>query len=155
MHTRTLIRPMVALAAVSMVLGLAACSDDDDDDDAATVDSPVVTDPTSSTTAPADGYQDDGGTSDDAGKQGEAAQVEAKDFRFTVLAPSVPAGSDVYFSNTGEKPHTFTADDGSFDSGRVEPGKQAEVKAPAAAGSYTFHCNIHPTMTATLTVLDS
>jgi len=140
MHARTLTRPLAVLAGVILVVGLAACGDDDDDA-ASTAD-----DPTTTTEAAA---SDDGGAPDDVAG---GPQVEAKDFEFTVVAASVPAGSDVVFANTGEAPHTFTADDGSFDSERVEGGAEATVVAPAEPGDYAFHCLIHPAMTGTLTV---
>jgi plastocyanin len=139
MHAHTLTRPLAVLAGVLLVVGLAACGDDDD---ASTADD--------STTTSEAVAADDGG---DAGDATDEAQVEAKDFEFTVLAASVPAGSDVVFANTGSAPHTLTADDGSFDSERVEGGAQATVVAPAEPGDYAFHCLIHPAMTGTLTVV--
>jgi plastocyanin len=55
--------------------------------------------------------------------------------------------------NEGEAPHTATADGGEFDLGTVEAGETSEPgTAPDAPGSYPFHCEIHPNMTATLTV---
>ena len=56
--------------------------------------------------------------------------------------------------NEGDQSHTATADDGrEFDLGRVtgrdlRPGHRSRW-SPA---SYAFHCEIHPAMTATLTV---
>lgn len=136
-------RAAAATAAVVLLLGVAACGDDDDDDVSAT-----GGDSTTVTTAPPDTGSDDayGDGSGDAA----AGTVEAADFEFTSTA--VAAGAEVTFKNTGEAPHTMTADDGAFDSGTVDPGASATVTAPAEPGDYPFHCEIHPNMTATLTV---
>ena len=49
--------------------------------------------------------------------------------------------------------HTATADGGEFDLGPVEPGETSPPgTAPDEPGDYPFHCEIHPNMTATLTV---
>ena len=49
-------------------------------------------------------------------------------------------------------PHTVTADNGAFDSGRIGPNGTATIVAPAAPGSYRFTCLIHPQMVGTLVV---
>ncbi|MDP1819826.1 MAG: cupredoxin domain-containing protein [Acidimicrobiales bacterium] len=142
MHARTLIRSAAIVAGLFLVVGLAACGDDDD----SAADDPTLT------SEPADEAVDD--AADDGGGDGasEDAAVEAVDFEFAVNAGSVPAGSDIVFANAGEAPHTITADDDSFDSGTVEGGSQATVTMPGEAGSYEFHCDIHPNMQGTLTV---
>jgi plastocyanin len=131
-----------AAAAVVLALALAACGDDDDVDAGSGGDTTVTT--ASPDTGSDDLYPSGGG--------GEAAAgtVEAIDFEFT--STSVTAGAEVTFKNAGDAPHTMTADDGAFDSGRVEPGASATVTAPAEPGDYAFHCEIHPDMKATLTV---
>jgi plastocyanin len=47
--------------------------------------------------------------------------------------------------------HTVTADDVSFLSGNLNPGGTFEHTF-AAAGTYPYHCSIHPTMRGTITV---
>jgi plastocyanin len=64
----------------------------------------------------------------------------------------VTPGATVRFRNDDQADHTMTADGGAFDTGHVAPGKEAEIHAPTAPGTYAFHCEIHPSMTATLTV---
>ena len=77
--------------------------------------------------------------------------VTAKDFSLT--SATVAPGATVRFVNEGEAPHTATADeDDAFDSGEVEGGSEGSFTAPDEAGTYDFHCEIHPAMTATLTV---
>jgi plastocyanin len=136
----------VAAAAGLLVVGLGACGDDDDvstrSDDGTTV--------TTAVPSVDDDPYGPGGTATDGGDEAEGDAVKAVDFSLT--SATVGPGSDVRFENRGETPHTMTADDGSFDSGRVEPGGSTSVTAPEEPGDYAFHCEIHPAMTATLTV---
>lgn len=127
-----------ALTAL-LLLGLTACGSDGEDAEAgggAT---------TTTTTAPSgdDGYGGGGGTSDET-------FIEAKDFSLTSI--TVAAGAAVKVENSGSATHTVTADDGAFDSGKVAGGASGSLTAPTEPGEYPFHCEIHPAMTATLTV---
>lgn len=140
MRTRTLTRPLAALTAGLLVFGLAACGDDDDAAD---------TDESATTVAP-----EDTGTEDEtrpAGDEG-AATVTATDNQYDSSSVTAAPDGTVTFVNSGSNPHTITADGGEFDTGRVSGGSQGEVTAPAAPGSYAFHCDVHPSMTGTLVV---
>jgi len=85
---------------------------------------------------------------------------EGETLRFLPNTLSAQAGSTILFANVGGKPHTLTADDGSFDTGVVAPGAEGGRFAGTNAtvtlakpGTYTFHCEIHPqVMKGTLTV---
>ena len=80
-----------------------------------------------------------------------SADITIKDFQFTTKA--VTAGATVTVHNNGPSDHTVTSDDGTSFDVSVSAGKDATFTAPAKAGTYKFHCNIHPTqMKATLTV---
>jgi len=90
----------------------------------------------------------------------DPANLAGETLRFDTTALTVPTGSAVLFANVGGKPHTFTADDGSFDTGVVAPGagggrfagNNATVVL-AKAGTFPFHCEIHPqVMKGVLTV---
>jgi plastocyanin len=141
MQRRSTTRVLALAAAALLALGLAACGDDDDDA-ADTGDEPTTTEAEDTGTTAADD------TGDEAAGD---ATVVAQDFTFTV-PDSVAAGATVTFDNQDSAPHTMTADDDAFDSGNVTGGSQGEVTAPSEAGDYAFHCEIHPNMTATLTV---
>ena len=130
MHARTAAKPLAILAALLLTLGLAACGDDDDATNAGAGDD-------TSTTAP-------------EAEGGEEVAIVAEDFSLTSV--TAKPGEDVYLDNTGEKPHTVTADDGSFDTGSTAPGAESEFTAPSEPGTYAYHCSIHATMTGTLTV---
>jgi plastocyanin len=71
--------------------------------------------------------------------------------RFDPPELSVPAGTTLLVANVGGKPHSLTADDGSFDSGIVDPGPEGGRFAGKNAsltltkpGTFGFHCEIHP-----------
>lgn len=86
-----------------------------------------------------------------AGGGGEAGTIVAQDFSLTDL--TVAPGEEIVLRNDGDATHTATADDGSFDLGEVAGGETSDpVTAPEEPGSYPFHCEIHASMTATLTV---
>ena len=87
---------------------------------------------------------------------GEAAgseKVEIVEFTYEPDPVVVRAGGKVIWLNQDTAPHTATADDGSFDTGTLERGKlkSETFKQP---GTYTYFCQIHPTMHGTVEVVD-
>jgi plastocyanin len=64
---------------------------------------------------------------------------------------SVRVGGTVTFANADDRAHTVTADDGSFDSGVLNPGA-SWARRFGTAGTYRYHCAIHPEMRGTVTV---
>ena len=60
-------------------------------------------------------------------------------------------GQAVTFTNKDSVSHTVTLDDGSCDTGPITGGASAGLTF-STAGSYPFHCTIHPSMTGTVTV---
>ena len=76
------------------------------------------------------------------------------DFSFEGATVTIQAGGKVTWKNMGQTPHTATADDGSFDTGTVDPGKlKAETKAFKQPGTFAYHCTIHPQMHGTVVVV--
>ena len=72
----------------------------------------------------------------------------------TAYAPnpvSVAVGGSVTWVNNDNVAHTSTANNGNWNSGSIAPGGQYTTTFPAA-GSYTYHCAIHPGMVGTITV---
>jgi plastocyanin len=57
----------------------------------------------------------------------------------------------VTWTNTDSLPHTSTSNGGAWDSGTIEPGHSFSV-ALATAGTFQYHCSIHPGMMGTITV---
>ena len=73
------------------------------------------------------------------------------DFGFEPASINVKVGESVTWTNTGAAPHTATADDGSFDSKNLASGATF-TQAFAKAGTFAYHCAIHPAMKGTVTV---
>ena len=71
-----------------------------------------------------------------------AANVNMVDDAFQPASITVAAGESVTFANSGESPHTATADDGSFDTGTIDPGASATVKFDTP-GKYPYFCRFH------------
>jgi plastocyanin len=128
---------VAAFMAAMLVTGAAACGGDDDEggsDDATSDD--------------AYGGGDEGGSDDAGGATGSAdATFEVTAFEFADV--TAPAGGTVEFVNSSGGEHTVTADDGDFDESLPDDGT-ATVEVPGEPGEYAFHCEIHPTMVATL-----
>ena len=70
---------------------------------------------------------------------------------FVPTQATVAVGTRVTWTNSDDIPHSATADDKRFDSGAIMPGKSFTWTADRA-GSATYHCIFHPSMTATLNV---
>src|SRR5215203_2338952 len=77
--------------------------------------------------------------------------VSIQDFFFDPDQLSVAPGTTVTWVNEGEAPHTTTADDGTWDSGTLQPGEDFSFTFDQP-GTYTYHCSIHPDMTASVKV---
>src|SRR5215218_6641432 len=89
-----------------------------------------------------------------AAHQDANIEVQVVDFAFEPGTVTLPVGATVTWTNTGNRPHTVTADDGSFDSGRLDPGEQFSQTFDQP-GTYTYHCGFHPEMQGTIVVADS
>jgi plastocyanin len=73
-------------------------------------------------------------------------------FKFAPASVTVRRGTRITVTNKDTTAHTATADDGhSFDTGDIDPGATATVTL-SKAGTYEFHCSIHPFMHGTLVV---
>jgi plastocyanin len=81
----------------------------------------------------------------------KTASVTIKDFEFTPASITVAVGSTVTWTNDGPSTHTVTADDGSFDSKDLAKGGTFS-QTFQTAGTFSYHCSIHPFMTAKVIV---
>ncbi len=70
---------------------------------------------------------------------------------FVPPVTQLAVGDTVVFRNDDPVPHTATADQGSFNSGDVQPGKSWRWVA-RQKGRLAYHCTYHPNMTGTLVV---
>lgn len=72
-------------------------------------------------------------------------------FGFSPQALTITVGTTIIWKNNTTAPHTVSSDSGAFDSGTIQPGGTFRFKF-TSAGTFAYHCNIHPYMTATITV---
>jgi hypothetical protein len=63
---------------------------------------------------------------------------------FAGTAHFAPSDTTITVSNDGSLPHTFTAVDGSFDSGTVQPGEIFDFSV-SESGIYEVFCSLHGT----------
>lgn len=68
--------------------------------------------------------------------------VNLVDNEFEPTELTIKAGTTVIFTNIGNRTHTVTADDGSFDSGRLRSGATFEFTF-TDPGEYPFYCEPH------------
>ncbi|MCB1014439.1 MAG: cupredoxin domain-containing protein [Acidimicrobiales bacterium] len=148
MPHRSITRRLVALAAAGLlVLGLAACGSDDDSD----------SEGASDTTAAESGTDYSGGGSTDttaadaSDTPAESTAPVIQNFAFEPDPISITVGDSVTWTNEDGTTHTVTADDDSFDSGNLSSGDTFEQTFDEA-GEFTYHCNIHASMTGTVSV---
>jgi plastocyanin len=111
---------LLAVVAIS-AMAFAACGEDDD---AVETDQPTTSSSLSPTTT------------------AQVAPILLRDFSFFGL--DVKAGSKVLVQNQGQQPHSLTAEDGRFDTGQVQPGRNVEFTVPSQAGTYKIKCVVHP-----------
>ncbi len=79
--------------------------------------------------------------------------VFISNFTFSPATVHVKAGNSLAWVNceTTAISHTATGDGGQFDTVTISPGN-ASVKPFSTAGTIPYHCNIHPSMKATVIV---
>ena len=128
-------RKLLVPAVLTVALIGAACSGDSTDETTTTV--------ASSTTAAT--------TTTASGTPGVAEAVSIVNFSFNPGDLIVPVGTTVEWTNNGGTSHTSSSDDDVWDSGVLGPGGSFEAVFEAP-GVFAYHCNIHASMTATVTV---
>ena len=79
-------------------------------------------------------------------------QVTINDAGYAPAQMVVAPGQKVAWENIGVNPHTVTANDASFDSGTLNKGGKFELTAPAASGTYAYHCVFHTFMQGNVVV---
>lgn len=81
-----------------------------------------------------------------------SAVVVVRDFRFTPVQVRVAAGQRITWVNcepAGTESHTSTADAGKWSSPNLTSGEIFTTDV-VSAGTYTYHCEVHPGMTASV-----
>ncbi len=88
---------------------------------------------------------DDGGGAGAEDEGGSSISLSAVDNSFEPAELEVPSSGQVTveFTNDGDNPHTFTSDEGGFDSGTVEGGQSKTVTFEAPDKEISFLCTVH------------
>ena len=92
-------------------------------------------------------------TSTEPAAQGEVV-INTVDDRFDPASVTVPVGTTVTWINKGANWHSIASFDGSFESGRIEPGDRFSITFETP-GTYQYICKHHAMqgMIATITVV--
>jgi plastocyanin len=88
---------------------------------------------------------------DDADETPQSNAVDITGFAFSPETLTISIGDTVTWTNKESATHTATADGGEFDSGNLGNGDTFSHTF-TAAGTYTYYCKIHTSMTATIIV---
>jgi plastocyanin len=99
--------------------------------------------------APAAAPQAQPGPAPAAGR--DTVRAEVQDFLFQPGRVEIAAGTTVIWVNNGQVAHTVTAEDGSFESGSIEPGQSKSITF-SRPGNFPFHCTPHPFMRGLIVV---
>ncbi len=78
-------------------------------------------------------------------------RVTIHNFAFGPARLVVSPGTRVVWTNTDSDPHTVSSNKGDWSSDALDTGNQF-ARVFSTAGTFPYHCNIHPTMTATVIV---
>jgi len=78
--------------------------------------------------------------------------VTIASYAFSPQSLTIKVGTKITWTNNDGVAHTVTSDNHTtFNSGPISPGSTYSFTF-TKAGTYTYHCSIHPTMTATIVV---
>jgi plastocyanin len=86
-------------------------------------------------------------TSSEAG----TVSVGIENFAFAPADVTAAVGETITWTNSDSAPHTATLDDGACDTGNIAQNASAGLVFDAA-GTYPYHCAIHPNMMGTITI---
>src|SRR5215203_1780174 len=139
MRLRAFLAPILILLA----LGLVACGGSDD---GATTQAATSADTTSTEGS-------SGNAPAPSGEAARAAKVRIVEFFYDPDPVTIQVGGKVIWQNEDPESHTATADEGSFDTGTIEEGK-IKSETFKEAGTYSYFCEIHPTMHGTVEVVE-
>jgi plastocyanin len=91
------------------------------------------------------------GTTPQAQAQATLNTVTIQNFAYSPSVMKVKVGTTVTWENQDSTEHSATADDGSFDTKMLSLGEKGSYTF-TKAGTYTYHCSSHPSMTGTIIV---
>jgi LPXTG-motif cell wall-anchored protein len=149
--------PALLALVYALVLPAAVVAQDDPTTTTPATTAPAATTPTTTAPAPPPEPQvlaDE--TADAPAPQPKAiaaasGSVTIADFSFTPGSLTINQGDTVTWVNNGPTSHSATADNGSFNTGILKAGQSASHTF-AQAGTYSYFCQPHPFMKATIVV---
>jgi plastocyanin len=71
---------------------------------------------------------------------------------FSPNPATVTRGQRVAWRNSAGAAHTATQNSGAFDTGNIDSGSQSGAITMGNAGTFAYHCAVHPSMVGTLNV---
>ncbi len=80
-----------------------------------------------------------------------STSVTIESFLFNPASLTIKAGETVTWTNKDSIAHTITEDKGVFDSGSINSGATYSFTFKTA-GTFSYHCTIHPSMTGKIIV---
>ena len=142
-------KPLLIAALVALSLGLAACGSSGSD----STSSEAETRRRRAKNATEDDTESTESEPAPSGEASKSEKVDIVEFTYQPDPVVVQVGGKVIWQNQDTAPHTATADDGSFDTGTIEKGKIGS-ETFKEAGTFTYFCEIHPTMHGTVEVVE-
>jgi plastocyanin len=91
--------------------------------------------------------------SSSSGNSSASPEVAIKGFAFSPATLTIKVGTTVKWTNQDSVAHTVTSDTGLFDSGDLAAG-DTFIFTFTQAGTFAYHCTMHPSMTATIVVTE-
>jgi plastocyanin len=139
------------LAAIGTVatLALSGCGGDDDEPAA----EPVAAEPVAEEPVAEEPAAEEPAAEEPVAEEPPAdgqATIEIANFAFDGVT-EVAVGTTVVVTNIDSATHTWSALDGTFDSGALAAGDTFEFTF-TEAGTFDYQCNFHPSMTGTIVV---
>ena len=147
------LKPLLIAALVALSLGLAACGDGGSDSTSVEAETSPAAGESGEGKANSPGGVETGSEPAPSGEAAKSEKVEIVEFTYQPDPVVVQTGGKVIWQNQDTAPHTATADDGSFDTGTIEKGKLGSATFKEA-GTFTYFCEIHPTMKGTVEVVE-
>ncbi|HEY3434158.1 MAG TPA: cupredoxin family copper-binding protein [Solirubrobacterales bacterium] len=147
------LKPLFLAALVALSLGLVACGDGGSDSTTSEAETSPPAGESGEAEAESPGDAETGSEPAPSGEAAKSEKVDIVEFTYQPDPVTVQVDGKVVWQNQDTAPHTATADDGSFDTGTIEKGKLGS-ETFKEAGTFTYFCEIHPTMHGTVEVVE-
>ena len=147
-NTPTITKTWLCLLALGLLVLLAACGGTTT---TAPTSTPTTAPTNTPTTAPTNTPTTAPASTPTTAPPSTGNSISIMNFAFSPLTLTVKTGTKVTWTNKDTVTHTVTDDKGAFNSGLLTPGNSFSFTF-TQAGTYSYHCNIHHSMMATIVV---